>query len=117
MRHRLLGPIALAATLVSTAANESSILAAQEGTVAGKPVENKSSIPRMADGRPDLQGVWTNFESTPVEAPSPEDSARLAPLEPWFPGISRPAINGRSKGQIRRTSSMTPPGEARSDAP
>jgi hypothetical protein len=90
MRHRLLGPIALAATLAITAANELSILAAQEGTAAGKAVGNNSSIPRTPEGRPDLQGVWTNFESTPVEAPSPEDAARLAPLEPWFPGISRP---------------------------
>jgi hypothetical protein len=35
--------------------------------------------------------VWTNFDRTPLEAPSSEDAARLAPLEPWFPGISSPA--------------------------
>jgi hypothetical protein len=35
-----------------------------------------------------MQGIWINFDSTPLEAPSSEDTARLAPLEPWFPGIS-----------------------------
>jgi hypothetical protein len=50
----------------------------------------KSSIPRRPDGRPDLQGIWTNFDSTPLEARSAEDTERLAPLEETFPGISKP---------------------------
>ena len=27
------------------------------------------TVPRMADGRPDLQGIWTNATLTPVERP------------------------------------------------
>ena len=35
-------------------------------------------VPRMADGRPDLQGIWTNATLTPVERPdSSPDSAVL----------------------------------------
>ena len=42
------------------------------------------------DGQPDIQGVWTNFDPTPFEAPSDVDIERLAPLAKWFPGTNRP---------------------------
>jgi hypothetical protein len=48
------------------------------------------TIPRRPDGRPDLQGVWTNFDRTPLEAPSSDDIARLMPLDTWFPGLAAP---------------------------
>ncbi len=46
--------------------------------------------PRTPDGRPDIQGIWTNFDPTPFEAPSDIDLERLAPLAVWFPGTNRP---------------------------
>jgi hypothetical protein len=46
--------------------------------------------PRTPDGQPDIQGVWTNFDRTPFEAPSEVDIARLAPLAKWFPGANQP---------------------------
>src|SRR4051812_41040991 len=55
-----------------------------------QPAAVKKGIARTPEGRPDLTGVWTNFDSTPLETPSADDTARLAPLEPWFPGISAP---------------------------
>jgi hypothetical protein len=59
--------------------------------VAVKAVARKGTTPpRRPDGRPDLEGTWTDFDFTPLEAPSSDDAARLAPLEPWFPGISAP---------------------------
>jgi hypothetical protein len=62
---------------------------AQSPAAGAKAAARKHSIPaRTPDGRPDMQGIWINFDSTPLEAPSSEDTARLAPLEPWFPGIS-----------------------------
>jgi len=54
------------------------------GTTA-KTVDKSWSPPRTPDGQPDIQGMWTNFDSTPFEAPSPEDAARLAALRQWFP--------------------------------
>ncbi len=56
----------------------------------GKAAAPKGSVPRQPDGHPDLQGTWTNFDSTPLETASPDDTARLIPLEETFPGISKP---------------------------
>jgi len=59
-----------------------------------KPVQSTPAAawtaPRTPDGQPDLQGTWVNFDSTPIEAPSEADKARLAPLAIWFPGIDAP---------------------------
>ena len=46
--------------------------------------------PRTPDGQPDIQGVWTNFDPTPFEAPDEADIERLAPLAAWFPGSNQP---------------------------
>ena len=45
---------------------------------------------RTPDGQPNIQGVWTNFDPTPFEAPDDIDLERLAPLAAWFPGSNRP---------------------------
>ena len=52
--------------------------------------ESKWNPPQTLDGQPDVQGVWTNFDLTPFEAPDEIDIERLAPLARWFPGINRP---------------------------
>jgi len=46
--------------------------------------------PLTPDGQPNIQGVWTNFDPTPFEAPNDIDLERLAPLAAWFPGTNRP---------------------------
>jgi len=51
---------------------------------------NEWAPPRTSDGQPDIQGVWTNFDRTPFEAPSEVDLQRLAPLAKWFPGSNEP---------------------------
>ena len=43
--------------------------------------------PLTPDGQPDIQGVWVNFDRTPLEVPNAEDAARLEALETWFPGL------------------------------
>ncbi len=49
-----------------------------------------AQAPTMPDGQPDIQGVWTNFDPTPFEAPNDIDLERLAPLAAWFPGSNQP---------------------------
>ena len=43
-----------------------------------------------AHGQPSIEGVWTNFDPTPFEAPNDIDLERLAPLAAWFPGSNQP---------------------------
>jgi len=54
------------------------------------------SPPRTPYGQPDIQGMWTNFDTTPFEAPGTEDSKNLDALALWFPGINTPS--GRIEG-------------------
>ncbi len=54
------------------------------------------SPPRTPDGQPDIRGVWTNFDSTPLEAASAEAWRDLDALALWFPGINAPG--GRLTG-------------------
>ena len=51
---------------------------------------NEWTPSRTSDGQPNIQGVWTNFDRTPFEAPSEVDIERLAPLARWFPGANQP---------------------------
>jgi hypothetical protein len=86
------GRLASAAIVAAAALTAAFLLAAQSPAGIASAVAWKNATPpRTPAGRPDLQGMWTNFGSTPLEAPSSEDAARLAPLEPWFPGISAPS--------------------------
>ena len=48
-------------------------------------------VPRLPDGAPDLQGVWTNATATPVER-SPELGERRAFTEQEAAAISKAAI-------------------------
>ena len=57
---------------------------------------------RTADGQPDIQGVWTNFDSTPLEPESAEAWRDLDALALWFPGINspEPVITGPNPGPM-----------------
>ena len=54
--------------------------------------------PRTPDGRPDISGIWTSFDSTPFETPGPEVWEDLKALAAWFPGIDGSGISGPGVG-------------------
>ena len=68
------------------------------GAAAGQEPEARppEAPPRTAAGQPDIQGVWTNLDSTPLEAPGAEAWRDLDALALWFPGINAP--DGRLTG-------------------
>lgn len=72
-------------TMCVTAAISLVPAAAQAPRAASKLADKTWSPPRTPDGQPDIQGMWTNFDSTPFESPSPEDAQRMAALRQWFP--------------------------------
>jgi len=75
MRYLLLSSLVLAAVAP---------IAAQTVTSPRKPMERNPAkpLPRAADGRPDLQGIWTNDTFTPLERPKGfEDKAFFAEAE------------------------------------
>ncbi len=59
--------------------------AAQSQRIEAKTAPNAWSPSRTPDGQPDIQGMWTNYDNTPFEAPGPDDAVRLAALQKWFP--------------------------------
>ena len=80
MKHRffvLIGATCLMAWTSVPAAGQA------PAATAGR-VDKTWSPARLPDGQPDIQGIWTNFDNTPFQAPSPDDATRLAALRKWF---------------------------------
>src|ERR1035438_9328562 len=46
------------------------LLVAMAVSAAGQVPPKSASVPRMADGHPDLQGIWTNATMTPLQRPA-----------------------------------------------
>jgi hypothetical protein len=66
----------------------------------------KPQVARLADGKPDLQGTWVNFDDTPFETPG------AAPVVAANPGINPPAHwtdHDSPKGARRRAMVVDPP--------
>src|SRR5689334_11684742 len=85
---RLLVVVAGTACLIASfSPAETSAQTAPAGASATAPkAAAKAWTPRrLPDGQPDIQGVWTNYDNTPFQTPSPEDAAALAALREWFP--------------------------------
>jgi hypothetical protein len=67
MRNRCFAFVTAAAALIATWPLAGSLTAQASKPGAAKP---GWSVPRTADGKPDLQGVWTNSTLTPLERPA-----------------------------------------------
>ncbi len=65
--NRRFAPIAMAALAVGSFAT---LAVAQELKPAQKATPAKSNIPRTADGKPDLSGVFSNAQSIPIQRPA-----------------------------------------------
>ena len=72
---------------------------------------------RTPDGQPDIQGVWTNFDPTPFEAPDDIDIERLAPLAAWFPGTNQPQRPPAPSAESRIPRPQNPWGDGPGSAP
>jgi hypothetical protein len=69
--------------------------------------QRPAPIPRLADGRPDIQGTWVNFDDTPFEAPGAAPAAPRANT-----GVNPPAHwadHDSPKGERRRSMVVDPP--------
>src|SRR6187401_791275 len=62
-----LGWLAVSVPLVAVALGGSASVGAQPQANAG--TSRPWTVPRTPDGRPDLQGIWTNATLTPLERP------------------------------------------------
>jgi hypothetical protein len=72
MRHRIVTCIVMGVALSSAVVLDGqSTSASAKGTAdrSAKATADKWSVPRMPDGRPDLQGVWANNNMTPLQRP------------------------------------------------
>src|SRR5262245_12488583 len=81
MKRRYLAVVGTGLLIVSAHAVPT---AAHNKTVAPKKATEWNPS-RTRDGQPDIQGIWTNYDNTPFEAPGLEDATRLAALREWFP--------------------------------
>jgi hypothetical protein len=81
MRNRGLTSLAIIATVTVLALAAVAVQVLPTGANTAEPAAT-SSPSRTADGQPDLQGIWTNYDSTPFEVFDPSDKPGLYSGDP-----------------------------------
>ena len=137
---RMLGATLVASSLLFLSSHD---LSGQTGAAGQQPAatsgRSTASIPRLADGKPDMQGYWTNQTFTPLERPAQwkdkttltaEEAAAFAKArlddladQPRGAEVQRDAdihyddaiwmLEGYPKGAMLRTSIITDPADGR----
>ena len=62
--------------------------------------QQKSAVPRTPDGKPDLQGIWSNATITPLERP--ENVTNLVLSEEEAARMERATIERRDRTRFDR---------------
>ena len=81
MRNRGFTSLAIIATVTVLALAAVAILVLPTRASTADPA-SATAPPRTADGQPDLQGTWTNYDSTPFEVFDPSDKPGLYSGDP-----------------------------------
>ena len=97
MTHRAMASVGVPAAALVVAAFAAIPLAGQTPTAAAK-ASATWTVSRTPDGKPDLQGMWVNFDQTPFEQPLPADRAMNNGANASAAGAAAPAAAGGGNG-------------------
>jgi hypothetical protein len=112
--------VTLTPSIVSAQTHAEGTPSGSKNSAADKPYDWKASfakvptgkVPRMADGKPDLQGIWSHSILTPLERPNGQKSQQITAAQ----ASEEEEIAQQDAIALRVESTVTPPGEKTTDA-
>jgi hypothetical protein len=97
MTHPAMASVGVLATALVAAASAAVPVAGQTPTAAAK-ASFTWTVPRTLDGKPDLQGMWVNFDQTAFEQPLLSDLAKSSGESARAAGAAAPVAAGGGNG-------------------
>lgn len=97
MHRRAMASVGVLAAALVVAAFAAIPQAGQTAAAAAK-ASSTWTVPRTPDGKPDLQGMWVNFDQTPFEQPLPSNRAVRNGENAPAAGAAVPATAGGGNG-------------------